>query len=120
MTSVTIQTRNSKTAVVCFDPSIWCPFLKEDFFRFGVNVGAEVSAIPTRLTVTAGFLFQATRNTGKNIAGKNQANPSAMLLASALMLDHIGLDKHASLIRQAVYKTLSEKMVSYHLLLNIQ
>lgn len=66
----------------------------------GKNVGLDYAIFET-----------ATRNTGKNIAGKNQANPSAMLLASALMLDHIGLDKHASLIRQAVYKTLSEKMI---------
>ncbi|TSL61275.1 Isocitrate dehydrogenase [NAD] subunit gamma 1, mitochondrial [Bagarius yarrelli] len=34
----------------------------------------------------------ATRNTGKSIAGRNIANPTAMLLASCLMLDHLKLD----------------------------
>lgn len=34
-------------------------------------------------------IFQATRNTGKSIADKNIANPTAMLLASCLMLDHL-------------------------------
>ena len=34
-------------------------------------------------------LFQATRNTGKSIAGKNIANPTAMLLAGCMMLDHL-------------------------------
>lgn len=34
-------------------------------------------------------VFQATRNTGKSIAGKNIANPTAMLLASCMMLDHL-------------------------------
>uniref|UniRef100_A0A8B9LNF0 Isocitrate dehydrogenase [NAD] subunit, mitochondrial n=1 Tax=Astyanax mexicanus TaxID=7994 RepID=A0A8B9LNF0_ASTMX len=32
----------------------------------------------------------ATRNTGKSIANKNVANPTATLLASCLMLDHLG------------------------------
>lgn len=32
---------------------------------------------------------QATRNTGKSIADKNIANPTAMLLASCMMLDHL-------------------------------
>ena len=36
------------------------------------------------------YVFQGTRNTGNSIAGKNIANPCAMLLASAEMLDHIG------------------------------
>lgn len=35
------------------------------------------------------LVFQATRNTGKSIAEKNIANPTAMLLASCLMLDHL-------------------------------
>lgn len=35
------------------------------------------------------LLFQATRNTGKSIAERNIANPTAMLLASCMMLDHL-------------------------------
>lgn len=35
------------------------------------------------------WVSQATRNTGKSIAGKNIANPTAMLLASCMMLDHL-------------------------------
>lgn len=35
------------------------------------------------------WLFQATRNTGKSIAERNIANPTAMLLASCMMLDHL-------------------------------
>ena len=34
-------------------------------------------------------ISQATRNTGKSIAYKNIANPTAMLLASCMMLDHL-------------------------------
>uniref|UniRef100_A0A8B9LN07 Isocitrate dehydrogenase [NAD] subunit, mitochondrial n=1 Tax=Astyanax mexicanus TaxID=7994 RepID=A0A8B9LN07_ASTMX len=50
----------------------------------------------------------ATRNTGKSIANKNVANPTATLLASCLMLDHLGLVDYASMIRKAIFKTLSE------------
>lgn len=49
-----------------------------------------------------------TRNTGKSIANKNIANPTATLLASCLMLDHLKLHAYASMIQNAVLKTLSE------------
>jgi len=32
---------------------------------------------------------QATRNTGKSIANRNIANPTAALLAACMMLDHL-------------------------------
>ncbi|CAI5647450.1 isocitrate dehydrogenase [NAD] subunit gamma, mitochondrial [Oreochromis niloticus] len=50
----------------------------------------------------------ATRNTGKSIAEKNIANPTAMLLASCLMLDHLKLNDYASVIRNAVLTTMNE------------
>ncbi|KAF7696127.1 isocitrate dehydrogenase [NAD] subunit gamma, mitochondrial [Silurus meridionalis] len=50
----------------------------------------------------------ATRNTGKSIAGRNIANPTAMLLASCLMLDHVKLHKYASMIRNAIFTTMNE------------
>ncbi|XP_063064381.1 isocitrate dehydrogenase [NAD] subunit gamma, mitochondrial isoform X2 [Engraulis encrasicolus] len=50
----------------------------------------------------------ATRNTGKSIAGRNVANPTAMLLASCLMLDHLKLHEYASMIRGAVLQTMNE------------
>ncbi|XP_077980139.1 isocitrate dehydrogenase [NAD] subunit gamma, mitochondrial-like isoform X2 [Glandiceps talaboti] len=53
----------------------------------------------------------ATRNTGKSIAGKNIANPTAMLLASTLMLDHLDLSKKAKTIRAAILKTMSEDRI---------
>ncbi|XP_051946823.1 isocitrate dehydrogenase [NAD] subunit gamma, mitochondrial-like [Xyrauchen texanus] len=63
----------------------------------GVNYGKDYSVFET-----------ATRNTGKSIANKNIANPTATLLASCLMLDHLKLHAYASMIRNAVLKTLSE------------
>lgn len=52
-----------------------------------------------------------TRNTGTAIAGKNIANPIAMLNASVDMLDYLGLKTHAKTIRLAIDKTLNEDMV---------
>ncbi|CAL8366866.1 unnamed protein product [Lota lota] len=54
-------------------------------------------------------LFETgTRNTGRSIANRNSANPTAMLLASCLLLDHLKLHAYASMIRSAVLATLSE------------
>ncbi|CAG9759329.1 unnamed protein product [Ceutorhynchus assimilis] len=52
-----------------------------------------------------------TRNTGTAIAGKNVANPLAMLNASVDMLNHLGHKRHADLIQRAIYKTVSEDQI---------
>lgn len=49
-----------------------------------------------------------TRNTGKRIAGKNVANPIAMLNAAVDMLRHLGHKEHAVLIQNAINKTVNE------------
>ncbi|XP_044740887.1 isocitrate dehydrogenase [NAD] subunit gamma, mitochondrial [Chrysoperla carnea] len=48
-----------------------------------------------------------TRNTGTAIAGKNIANPIAMLNASVDMLEHLGHKQHAGILRRAIDKTIS-------------
>ncbi|KRT81046.1 hypothetical protein AMK59_5761 [Oryctes borbonicus] len=47
-----------------------------------------------------------TRNTGTAIAGKNIANPVAMLNAAVAMLEHLGHTKHAKLIENAIIQTI--------------
>merc|ERR1712227_325967 len=49
----------------------------------------------------------ATRNTGTKLTGQNKANPSAMLNASADLLQHLGLQHQSELIRAAVYHTIN-------------
>ncbi|KAF9968575.1 isocitrate dehydrogenase (NAD(+)) idh1 [Mortierella alpina] len=46
------------------------------------------------------------RHVGKDIQGRNSANPSAMILSSVMMLRHLGLDDHANRIANAVSKTI--------------
>ncbi|XP_037050183.1 isocitrate dehydrogenase [NAD] subunit gamma, mitochondrial isoform X1 [Bradysia coprophila] len=52
-----------------------------------------------------------TRNTGTAIAGKNIANPVAMLNASVDLLYHLGHKHHADAISDAVYKTVCEDKI---------
>ena len=52
-----------------------------------------------------------TRNTGTKLAGKNAANPCAMLSASADLLDHLGLSQHASLVRRGVHAAVNRDRV---------
>ncbi|XP_051282626.1 isocitrate dehydrogenase [NAD] subunit gamma, mitochondrial-like isoform X1 [Dicentrarchus labrax] len=63
----------------------------------GANYGEDYAVFET-----------GTRNTGKSIANRNTANPTAMLLASCLLLDHLKLHAYASMIRRAILSTVSE------------
>lgn len=51
----------------------------------------------------------ATRNTGKSIANKNIANPTATLLAGCMMLDHLKLHSYATSIRKAVLASMDNE-----------
>ncbi|NWH72841.1 IDH3G dehydrogenase, partial [Piaya cayana] len=63
----------------------------------GANYGHDYAVFET-----------ATRNTGKSIANRNVANPTAALLAACMMLDHLRLHGHASMVRQAVLASLDD------------
>ena len=52
------------------------------------------------------------RHTYAEAVGKNVANPTAMLLASAKMLSHINLQYYGDLIRNAVNRVLKAGKVS--------
>lgn len=48
------------------------------------------------------------RHVGLDIQGRDQANPTAMLLSGSMMLRHLGLDDHATRISQAVYGVIQD------------
>lgn len=54
-----------------------------------------------------GALFESVHGTAPSIAGKNKANPTALLLSGCMMLEYMGLGKHGSMIRNAIFKTLT-------------
>ncbi len=49
-------------------------------------------------------MFEAVHGTAPDIAGKGFANPTALLMSSALMLDHLGETKAAERIQKALEK----------------
>jgi len=62
----------------------------------GANIGYDAA------------IFEAVHGSAPDIAGKNLANPVAIVLASALMLRHIGEESAASRIEKAVAQVLKE------------
>lgn len=51
-------------------------------------------------------IFEPVHGSAPDIAGKNIANPTAELMASAMLLDHIGENKAAKKIRRAVEQAI--------------
>jgi len=54
-------------------------------------------------------VFEAVHGSAPDIAGKNLANPTALIFSSVMMLRHMGLLAEASKIENAVLKTLSNQ-----------
>ena len=54
----------------------------------------------------------ATRNTGSNIAGKDIANPIAMISASTDMLRYLGRKRHANIIHEGIVASIAEGVVT--------
>jgi isocitrate/isopropylmalate dehydrogenase len=53
-------------------------------------------------------MFEAVHGTAPDIAGKGQANPTALLMSSILMLYHLGERSAAQRIECALHKVYSE------------
>jgi isocitrate dehydrogenase (NAD+) len=52
-------------------------------------------------------IFEAVHGSAPDIAGKGIANPTSILLASAMMLDHVGKQDLATRLRTAIIETLN-------------
>ena len=57
-------------------------------------------------------IFEATHGTAPDIAGKNIANPSSLILSAQMMLSHIQWNEAANALNKAFRKTLLEKKVT--------
>src|SRR6187431_1803811 len=62
----------------------------------GANIGEQ------------GAVFEAVHGSAPDIAGKNLANPTAMILSGAMMLDYIGAFEAATRVRSATEAVLAE------------
>lgn len=70
----------------------------------GCNMGREVAVFEP-----------GCRHVGLDIKGKDQANPTAMILSGSMLLRHLGLDDHANRISKAVYGVIADGYVSLFL-----
>ncbi|GBF50094.1 isocitrate dehydrogenase [Leptospira ryugenii] len=53
-------------------------------------------------------MFEAVHGSAPDIAGKDIANPTALIKAAVLMLVHVGMPEKANLVRNAVLKALED------------
>jgi isocitrate dehydrogenase (NAD+) len=82
---------------------------------FGDILSDEISGLVGGLGLTPGAnigangaIFEAVHGTAPDIAGRGIANPSALILAACMLLEHIGDDGRATRIRQALETTIRE------------
>ena len=57
-------------------------------------------------------LFEATHGTAPDIAGKDMANPSSLLLSAVMMLEYLGWNEAAEAIVVALQNTINDKTVT--------
>ncbi len=62
----------------------------------GANIGKDAA------------IFEAVHGSAPDLAGKNTANPTALILTSALMLDYLGEKDKAEILRKAVFRVIKE------------
>jgi isocitrate dehydrogenase len=65
-------------------------------FAPSANIGKHIS------------IFEAVHGTAPDIAGQNKANPTSLILSGLMMLRHLGLNKQAGIIENALLKALEE------------
>lgn len=85
---------------------------------FGDILSDEISGLVGGLGLAPGAnigknaaIFEAVHGTAPDIAGKNIANPGALVLAACMMLEHIGDGERAQRIRSAFERTIREGKV---------
>ena len=54
-------------------------------------------------------MFEPVHGSAPDIAGQQKADPTATVLSVAMLLDHLGLDKAASAVEQAVSDDLASR-----------
>jgi len=71
----------------------------------GIAPGANIG-IPTAL-------FEATHGTAPKYAGQDKVNPGAVILAGAMMLEHLGWQPAADRIYHGLEQSIEQKRVTY-------
>ena len=64
---------------------------------------------------TGHAIFEATHGTAPDIAGKNLANPSSLILSGVMMFEYLGWTKVAQVIKSALAQTILEQHLTQDL-----
>jgi isocitrate dehydrogenase len=60
-------------------------------------------------------VFEATHGTAPKYAGLDKVNPGSLILSGVMMLEHMGWTEAAVLIKEAIERTIRDKIVTYDL-----
>jgi isocitrate dehydrogenase len=78
------------------------------------QVGGIGIAPGANINYETGFaIFEATHGTAPKYAGLDKVNPGSVILSGAMMFVYLGWKEAASLIEQALEKTIAQKTVTY-------
>ncbi|MFQ5460180.1 MAG: NADP-dependent isocitrate dehydrogenase, partial [Anaerolineae bacterium] len=69
----------------------------------GANMGDDVA------------VFEAVHGTAPKYAGQNKVNPTAITLSGVMMLEHLGWDEAAELVRKGVAAAIADRVLTYDL-----
>ena len=73
----------------------------------GIAPGANINYITGRA------IFEATHGTAPKYAGKDQVNPSSVILSGVMMLEYMGWQEAADLIVNGIMGAIGQKRVTY-------
>lgn len=101
------------SARIASKPHLFDVIVTENLFGDIISdIAAEVSGsvgLAGSANIGANYaMFEAIHGSAPDIAGKNIANPSGLLHGAIMMLVHLGLHEHASLIHNAWLRTIED------------
>jgi isocitrate dehydrogenase len=65
-------------------------------------------------------VFEATHGTAPKYAGLDKVNPGSVILSGVMMLEFMGWNEAAEMIRTALQETIREKITTYDLARQIE
>ncbi|MFW5896083.1 MAG: isocitrate dehydrogenase (NADP(+)) [archaeon] len=87
------------------------------------SAGAQIGGLgiaPGANFGEASVLAEPVHGSAPKYAGQDKVNPSAMILSGRIMLEYMGWDDAADLVRDAVEETIASKYVTYDLHRNVE
>lgn len=93
-----------------FDVIVTCNLFGDIISDLGAQLAGGMGIAPSgNIHPGRTSLFEPVHGSAPNIAGKNQANPIASVLAAAMMLEHMDMHEEGYALRDAVRASVAEK-----------